>query len=171
MAGIIKMAFLRKKQPKLSVSSDRDIYYEYRAKEEAEVLIRQDYIRAAEIDCGEDAISEQDFPWHGHSYQDFLDVTNRLQRLLPEILAICGDKEIKRFQKRHADVYEAYYRCPIHILLEDGKYKILGDGRHRIFTAAQTDSVIPVFIVEYAVVREMTVEGFLERNCWRSWRF
>lgn len=163
------MAF--KVRPKSSVSDDRTVYYEYEPGEEEEVLVRQDYIRASDIICGEYAMTEQDFPWHGHSYQDFLDLTKNLQLLLPEILSITGEKEAMRFRKKHKDIYEAYYRWPIHVLLESEKYHFKGDGRHRIFAATQTGGVIPVFIVEYAVVREMTIESFLERNCYRNWKF
>lgn len=171
MFGRIRTALMLRKLQVRYGSDDRDVYYEYQAGEEEEVLVRQDYIRAEEIVCGKEAISEQDFPWHGHSYQDFLDVTNRLQQLLPEILDITGEKEARRFRKKHKDIYDAYYQRPIHVLLENGKYKFLTDGRHRIFAAKQINGVIPVFVVEYAVVREMPVESYIERDCMRCWQF
>lgn len=149
----------------------RRIYLQYRDGEIDEVLVRQDYIRAMEIDCGDDAVSEADFPRHGRTYQDFIDITKKLQELLPEILSMRQDKELRKFRRKNGGVYGAYFERPIHVLLENGKYRYNGDGRHRIFAATQIGGVLPVFVVEYAEIRRMTAEAFAERNCQRSWKF
>lgn len=149
----------------------RQLYLQYLDGEIDEVLVRQDYIRAMDIDCGGDAVSKADFPWHGRTYQHFIDITKKLQELLPEILSMRQDKEVREFRRKHGDVYGAYFERPIHVLLENGKYRYNGDGRHRIFAAAQIGGVLPVFVVEYAEIRKMTEEGFLERNCQRNWKF
>lgn len=139
-----------------------------------EVLLRQCFINAREIDLAEDwNISEQDFPWHGYSYTDFNRLNNSLQGCIEYAKKCKSMRDVRRFIKRHKAVYKAFFERPIRVY-EKGKnagYKFGSDGRHRIFVAQQNNTEIPVWIVEWVDVSKMTRDEYIKSFCGGCWRF
>jgi len=140
---------------------------------EEPIILRQEIVNAKEISLGpydEDVA----FPWHGHSSNDFFRINEELQRLLPLIQSCKTRKDVIRLKRKHKEAYSAYFERPIQVLDEkDGqfRYSILRDGRHRIWAAKQTNGMLPIWVVQYRIVKKLDVEQFKKCCSYGEWRF
>lgn len=139
-----------------------------------EVLLGQCWIDAKKIDLDDYSyISEQDFPWHGYTYDDFVRLHTALQKSIEEVRKCKSRFGVKLFKKRHKEVFNAYFSQPICVYEKDGGsgYAFGRDGRHRIFVAQVCGGLLPVWVVERVEVSEMTRDEYIESYCGGGWRF
>lgn len=139
-----------------------------------QVLLRQCWVNAKDIDLAEYSdISEQDFPWHGYTYEDFVKLNTLLQACLKDVKRCKSYSDVKKFIRRNRDVYKAYFKSPICVHEKDGDtgYSFGIDGRHRIFVAQRNNALLPVWVVEWVDVSKMTQEEYVRSFCGGGWRF
>lgn len=134
-------------------------------------LVEQKYINASEIIMGEYEKSIE-FPWHGHSYKDFVLLNEELENTLHLFQKCNNEKEATRLKRKYKTVYNAYYLAPICLTIDSqGRYHFGNDGRHRIFVARQKDNVIPVWITEYRERKDLSFEEYKMCHLYGEWRF
>lgn len=137
------------------------------------VLLRQCWVDAKSIDLGDFDVSEQDFPWHGYTYEDFVQLNTSLQECLEDVKECKSYGTVRRFIRRNKDVYKAYFENPICVQEKAGDvgYAFGSDGRHRIFVAQRNGGILPVWVVEWVEVSQMTQEEYVKSFCGGGWRF
>lgn len=152
--------------------SIRNSVYEDDNREDFMLFVRQEYIDAKliSLDCyGEDTI---EFPWHGHSKEDFEKLNNRLIKAFPLFERCKNEKEINKIIQKYPDVYEAYFaRTILCEKKQDGVIELDNDGRHRVYIAQQNNSKIPVIIYEYVNPDKVDFDSFKNRYLHLKWQF
>lgn len=132
------------------------------------IVFEQCYIRAAEIELEED---RPQFPWHGYSERDFAKFDKQLQKLIKRSMVLGFGDKIERLIKRHKDIYSGYYERPISVYCENGKYKLVCDGRHRVYAARCSGGMLPVNVVEWCLLRKVPDDVYESRNELTAWSF
>lgn len=148
----------------------------YRSKdyyETEEFIIEQKFIPASSISWKfHSFLNESDFPWHGHTLEDFLNLNKSLQDCIPIVKAIKTPSDVKAFRSKHRVIYDAYFQRPLLVMKEDdGTYDFYRDGRHRIYAATITNSVLPVWVIEEKDPNSVDIEYFKKHYAWGTWRF
>lgn len=140
--------------------------------EEELFIVAQKIIPAKTIDMEDYDIGESNFPWHGHTLDDFCRLNNALQNCIAIVERIRSPREVKKFRRKYREVYDAYFRRPIYVYQNrNSGYSFGCDGRHRIFAAKQADGMIPVWVVEYKDPRNVSLEYYKKHAFAGSWRF
>ena len=139
---------------------------------ESEFIIEQKMINAREIVMGDCAINENDYPWHGYTFQEFKDLNDEMQASLDTVRNIKNKKEIKQFKRAHKKIFNAYFFRPIRVYLDtDGRMLFGGDGRHRIHVASIANGLIPVWIIKYQDPKTVSLDYFKTNYATGEWRF
>ena len=148
----------------LEVLADVDDEYE------EETIVEQAVIEARKIDLAGEIV---EFPWHGYSESDFVSLNNDLQKTNAKLSEINNIKSVLKFKKRNRNLYNAYFLSPIEVLYQENsdRYSFFGDGRHRIWVAQKTDSLLPVWIVKYERIKALPIETFVKTCTYGEWRF
>ena len=135
-------------------------------------IVEQQWVKAREIKMRDFCIDETDFPWHGYSLSDFIELNTKLQKCRNEIESIRCSKDVEKFRKRNVKVYDSYFQIPICVMKdEEGGIRFFEDGRHRIYVASINNDSIPVWILEYKNIDEVDRDYFIKHLFSGSWRF
>lgn len=138
---------------------------------EEPIVLEQKMVRARDIELRE--YNDVDFPWHGYSEDEFRAFDSKLQETIPIALTCNSKKKVNEFIKKYQDIYLSYFATPIEVLFQPNsdKYGFLGDGRHRIWSAQQANSLLPVWICEYRKIKNMPIDEFMKCCALGPWRF
>lgn len=134
---------------------------------EEPILIKQDFVDANTIIC--DYCGEPMFPWHRHTRQDFINLNDRLQHCMPELMKCCDIIDAKNFIRNNEEIYNAYLKWPIQVQESSGTYQMLNDGRHRIWAARRSNGILPVRVVEYRRIHSMSVAEYTACRLHDDW--
>lgn len=134
------------------------------------VLLRQAFVNANEIDISTEII---EFPWHGFSRTDFNLLDCKLQACIVEVESCQNMRDEISFIKRHREVYNAFFSSPICVFEKDNEtgYIFSGNGRHRIYVAQINGSVLPVWVVEYIDISNLSLKEYINSYAAGGWRF
>lgn len=140
--------------------------------EEEPFIIEQRFLPANRILMGDYAIDESYFPWHGHSFDDFIQLNSELQACIGIVQNIRGSKDVKHFRLKHRTVYDAFFEDPICLSINDkNEYCFGSDGRHRVYAASVSNGLLPVWIIEYKDPKTVSIDYFKKHALSGTWRF
>lgn len=139
---------------------------------EESFIVEQRWVNAKEIQMAEMCMNEKDdFPWHGHTFEDFIRLDKKLQSCREAIDNIRCAKDVERFRRKNREVYDAYFSIPICVLNKEGVLSFSHDGRHRIFAAVCNNGELPVWVLEYKKSKDVDREFFKKHVFSGNWRF
>ena len=154
-------------------SWEEDCANEYRLLDdeyEEPILIKQDFIAANAIVCDYcDDIDNPQFPWHKHNEDDYIKLNDKLQCRISDIMDCSNATAVEKFISENTEIYEAYLRWPIQVQESDGLYHMMNDGRHRIWAARRSNSILPVRVVEYRRIHSMSVAEYTACRLHDDW--